>query len=146
MKLSVSKNSDVVIQYESPKLDLDDNYEVFIGRSSDCHIFIDDNVISRYHAVLKYSNGAWSLEKLSKFGELLINGVGEEKKAIRQGDLIQIANYSIKVDELMEAPTEVTMTQTSSEFEDQIGDLEPDSIEGSEDLSDFDDDDSQGES
>lgn len=122
MKLKVSQNELDILFYESPDLDLNDKYEVFIGRSEDCHIHLEDSKISRYHAVIEYSEGKWTLVKKTEFGDLLVNGIGEEKHILRAGDNITISSFSIKVEELNEInPDTDIVTEVSSDFEDAVG-------------------------
>lgn len=148
MKLKVSQNELDILFYESPDLDLNDNYEVFIGRSEDCHIHLEDSKVSRYHAVIEYSEGKWTLVKKTEFGDLLVNGIGEEKHILRTGDNITISSFSIKVEELNEInPDTDIVTEVSSDFEDAIGNdslpegtMEMPKPGEGEDISDLDDD------
>jgi pSer/pThr/pTyr-binding forkhead associated (FHA) protein len=148
MKLKVSQNELDILFYESPDLDLNDKYEVFIGRSEDCHIHLEDSKISRYHAVIEYSEGKWTLVKKTEFGDLLVNAIGEEKHILRVGDNITISSFSIKVEELNEINLDTDIvTEVSSDFEDAVGNdslpegtMEMPKPGEGEDISDLDDD------
>jgi pSer/pThr/pTyr-binding forkhead associated (FHA) protein len=131
VKLSVSRNSSLFLEYSAPELDIHDSYEVFIGRSDDCHILLDDQSISRHHAVVKYHEGAWKLEKLSEMGELVINGVGSDKHELRQGDLVQISDFIIKVNVLQEVQKEKDENLDSA-FEDAMGSELEDAVSSDE--------------
>jgi pSer/pThr/pTyr-binding forkhead associated (FHA) protein len=100
VKLTVSRNNVNILHYESPQLKLTDKYEVFIGRSLDCHVFLDDQLVSRHHAVLKFQNGTWTLLKLSSFGGLIMNGINVDQSDLHLGDVITIYDFVIKIDEL----------------------------------------------
>jgi len=124
VKLTVSRNNVNILHYESPQLKLSDKYEVFLGRSLDCHIFLDDQLVSRHHAVLKYQNGTWSLFKLSSFGGLILNGINVEQADLHLGDVITIYDFVIKIDELDQSykntkPVEQVKTHQSTSISDE---------------------------
>jgi pSer/pThr/pTyr-binding forkhead associated (FHA) protein len=75
-------------------------YEIYVGRSEDCHVQIDDPLISRHHFVLKNQNSSWYCEKLSQLGVITINGALVSKNPVTAGDEIKCGAYSIIVGEL----------------------------------------------
>ena len=74
-----------------------DNVHYFIGRSSECHIVIEDHHISRNHAQLSFVGNEWSIKKIAKYGNVLLNGMSVQEGRIKDGDVIQIANHYISV-------------------------------------------------
>lgn len=151
MQLSVSKNNLEILRYESPELSQNEKYEVFIGRSEDCHIHLNDSKISRYHAVINFESGIWVIRKQTDFGELLINGIGVEQHKIRENDNITISDYTIKVSDIavLKKEEEVTFdeqsndipeideTESTNTIEDEV-EQSIDVTKEEEDLSDFD--------
>jgi hypothetical protein len=79
VRLTVLKNhvpiSKVLVETPDPI----ERYEIFIGRSEDCHVLIDDPLISRHHLVLKNDNGHWFCEKITQLGLVSINGNTSQK-------------------------------------------------------------------
>ncbi|HLT21929.1 MAG TPA: FHA domain-containing protein, partial [Bacteriovoracaceae bacterium] len=59
MKLIVLKNNVPLNEVVLDFVDSYGSYEIFIGRSDDCHVIIDDPLISRHHFVLKNQNEKW---------------------------------------------------------------------------------------
>ena len=57
MKLIVLKNNVPLSEVSVDTADFDEMYEIYVGRSEDCHVQIDDPLISRHHFVLK--DGIW---------------------------------------------------------------------------------------
>lgn len=100
MRLTVLKNhvpiSDVLV--ETP--DINERYEIYVGRSEDCHVVIDDPLISRHHFVIKNENGLWFCEKLSQLGPVSINGLSTGKIPFQEGAEIKFGSYSLIVSEV----------------------------------------------
>ena len=96
MKLSVSKNN---IPFED--FDLTSELTVagqglsfLIGRSSECHVCLDDKMVSREHAVLEYKNNSWSIKQLSEFAPLYVNGNLVSDSVLQNGDMIMVGPFS----------------------------------------------------
>lgn len=97
MKLIVLKNNLPLSEVNIDTSDRTEMYEVFIGRSEDCHVRIDDPLISRHHFVLKTENGSWFCEKLSNLGVITVQGLNVTKNIINNNDEIRFGAYSIVV-------------------------------------------------
>lgn len=97
MRVTVLKNhvpiSEVLV--ETP--DHDERYEIYIGRSEDCHVVIEDPLISRHHFVLKNESGKWYCEKLSQLGIVTVNGITSSKLEVQDGVEIKCGTYSFVV-------------------------------------------------
>ena len=74
MKLIVLKNNVPLSDVSLDTSDESEMYEIYVGRSEDCHVQIDDPLISRHHLVLKNQEGSWYCEKLSQLGIVIIQG------------------------------------------------------------------------
>lgn len=100
MRLTVLKNHVPINEVLVETPDLNERYEIYVGRSEDCHVVIDDPLISRHHFVLKNESGKWYCEKLSQLGMLSINGNVGNKIEVISGDEIKCGGYSLIVDEI----------------------------------------------
>jgi pSer/pThr/pTyr-binding forkhead associated (FHA) protein len=103
VKVTVLKNHVPIneVQVETP--DFQERYEIYVGRSEDCHVLIDDPLISRHHFVLKNDEGKWLCEKLSQLGLVSINGLAAPIMVIQDGDEIKCGPYSILISGLPKA-------------------------------------------
>ncbi len=115
MRLTVLKNhvpiNDVVV--ETPEIN--ERYEIYVGRSEDCHVIIDDPLISRHHFVLKNLDNKWLCEKLSQLGVVTINGMTISSFEIKEGDEIKFGAFSVIVSQLP-ILAKITTIPVSSEF------------------------------
>lgn len=95
MKLIVLKNNVPLNEVTLDFVDAYGSYEIFIGRADDCHVIIDDPLISRHHLVIKNQNEKWYCEKLSELGVLLINGSLITQTEISGGEEIKFGPYTL---------------------------------------------------
>jgi len=104
VKLSVSKRNQQIqkIDLTGEVLDFDYSETVFlIGRSKDCHVVLDDKQISREHSKLTHRNGSWKIELIaSESLPLIVNGEEVIGRDIQVGDVINIGQFFISIDEL----------------------------------------------
>lgn len=100
MRLIVLKNHVPINEVLVETPDLNERYEIYVGRSEDCHVLIDDPLISRHHLVLKNENSKWYCEKLSQLGAVNINGISSGKMEVQEGDEIKCGAYSLMVTEI----------------------------------------------
>lgn len=101
MKLSVRKGHQELLKsdFSSEVLKAGKEGVTFlIGRSPDCHICLNDRLISREHASLKFQDGFWTVSLLSSFGKLTVNGEPTLQKKIQVGDTIEIPPFTINVE------------------------------------------------
>ncbi len=74
--------------------------EITIGRQEGNTILLTERNISRHHARLFRQNGAILVEDLGSYNGIRINGARVEGKvAIHPGDLIQIGDYGLAIDD-----------------------------------------------
>jgi len=95
VKLIVLKNNVPLNEVVLDFVDSYGSYEIFIGRADDCHVIIDDPLISRHHLVIKNQNDKWYCEKLSELGVLLINGSLITQAEIVGGEEIKFGPYTL---------------------------------------------------
>lgn len=100
MKLIVLKNNVPLHEVSVDTADFDEMYEIYVGRSEDCHVQIDDPLISRHHFVLKNQNSSWFCEKLSQLGVITLNGSLVSKNPVANGDEVKCGAYSVIVADL----------------------------------------------
>jgi len=92
MRLSVSHNGGSVDELRFQK------GPVYLGRQIGSQIFLPDRAISRQHAVLYTTKaGTWILEDLDSVNKTFLNQNAIHKNEIKDGDIIDIAGFSIIV-------------------------------------------------
>ncbi len=64
MKLDVSQFSQKVYDVEVLQDDLINGGEIYIGRADDCHIILDDQQVSRHHAIFFLKDGKVYVKKM----------------------------------------------------------------------------------
>ncbi len=88
--LNISRDGDLV---KSQSLD----GEADLGRGEGCVIRLDDRAISRQHAVFRTTPEGVQVQKKSDFASLTVNGVDCTSAIIREGDVIAIGPYRVKL-------------------------------------------------
>lgn len=75
--------------------------QLFIGRSPECHLVVDDPVASRRHAVITMGkSGAFVTDLASKAGVRVNGQLVAGAKRLEKGDTIAVASFRIQVEEL----------------------------------------------
>lgn len=105
MKLSVLKNNVPLNEVQVDTSDFEEMYEIYVGRSEDCHVRIDDPLISRHHFVLKNEDSKWYCEKLSQLGVVTLNGSLVTKSTLNNGDEIKCGTYSVIISDVPKKET-----------------------------------------
>ncbi|MDD0854449.1 FHA domain-containing protein [Halobacteriovorax sp. GB3] len=129
MKLSVSKLNKFIEEIDLAKeIEGIEQGEItfLLGRSSDCHVCLNDQTVSREHAQISYIQGNWSIRKLPGFGVLYINGVPSEGAPLSSGDIIKVGEFNISV------YIEPVKEQTPTLFEGPNDDVEEIEVESDE--------------
>ncbi len=106
MKLIVLKNNVPLNDVAVDTSDGAERYEIFVGRSEDCHVRLDDPLISRHHLVLTNEAEGWFCQKLSELGVVTLNGALVSRNRVSNGDELKCGAYSIIITGL--APAEDT--------------------------------------
>lgn len=125
MKLIVLKNHLPLDEVSVTTTDPSESYEIYVGRSEDCHVLIDDPLISRHHFVLKNEGTSWYCEKLTQLGVISINGVLVTKNPVANGDEIKCGAYSIIVTELLNLVQDQTIAEMGPTLEELAPELGP---------------------
>jgi pSer/pThr/pTyr-binding forkhead associated (FHA) protein len=92
IKISVYYEDRSVTEFEQS-----DERDISIGRAAGCSIPLDEASISRLHAVIRYINDQWVLERKANFGAVLLNGQEVENAALEGGEEISIGKFSLRV-------------------------------------------------
>lgn len=99
MKLTVLKNNSSLFSQTWSAEEIEEGFELFVGRSEDCHVFLDDPLISRHHLVIKFIDGKWCVEKLSELSLVSVSGrILETTLDLRANDSIAFPPYTIMVE------------------------------------------------
>ena len=67
-----------------------------IGRDSDCGLVLDDHDISRRHAEIEFSNGAFTISDLGSTNGILVNNKKVNRATLASGDLIRLGKTILK--------------------------------------------------
>lgn len=130
MILTATKDNYFIDKFDLAELLLDKSSEelrFLLGRSSECHILLDDRSVSREHAQISYKNGNWSLENVSALGLRVNKHEVSGPQGLSTGDIIEIGPF------LLECFIEKVETlEEEMPSEDSVGEIE--SIEMEEDL------------
>lgn len=84
--------------------------EAVLGRGEGCVIRLDDRAVSRHHAVFKTSSSGVLVERKSEFAPVLLNGVDCESGVLKNGDVIEIGPYLVRVElksETVKTPSDI---------------------------------------
>uniref|UniRef100_UPI0035615287 FHA domain-containing protein n=1 Tax=Halobacteriovorax sp. TaxID=2020862 RepID=UPI0035615287 len=97
MKLNVSRNNITVGEFDltSELTMAGQGLSFLIGRSNECHVCLDDKMVSREHAQLDYDGQNWKIKEISEFGKVILNGSHVVESALHNGDMITIGPFSI---------------------------------------------------
>ena len=90
---------------------------IYVGRQLEGHVCLPDLAVSREHAVIYGAdNATWFAEDLGSSNKTYLNNKAIHKAEIKDGDIIQIANFTIEIQigKTAEASHEMSMTDTLS--------------------------------
>jgi len=127
VKLSVLRDNKLIEEADlTPEIQGigDASVSLFIGRSDDCHVCLEDQQVSREHAKITYKDGSWKIGQVSDYGGLIVNGVPVEEKDLNNGDVITVGPYILNVFGIgaiipgMEAKSEPEIPESDSSDED----------------------------
>lgn len=75
-----------------------DRGPIYVGRQMGSQVFLPDKGVSRQHAVFYTTkDGTWILEDLGSSNKTYLNQVAIHKNEIKNNDMVQIADFSIRV-------------------------------------------------
>ncbi|NIS91392.1 MAG: FHA domain-containing protein [Woeseiaceae bacterium] len=112
-KLIVTRDGDTLGEYA-----FKDN-KLLIGRSDFADVMVDDDYVSKIHAVLLLYSDALVLLDLNSANGTTVNSVKVKKTILKDGDIISLGNHRVKienapvisadVEELLKAPDTIKM-------------------------------------
>ncbi|MCX5632324.1 MAG: FHA domain-containing protein [Phycisphaerae bacterium] len=74
-----------------------DSTPIYIGRKVGVQVLLADMAVSREHAIIDVREGKWSIEDLDSANKTYLNGAAIHKAAIKTGDILKIADFSIEI-------------------------------------------------
>ncbi len=90
-------------------LKLDQSKSYIAGRKEDCDIVLaQEKSISREHFKISFDGEAWTVELLSKFGEIFYRGDKIESQRLAHGDLFQVKPYEFEFYQSVEEASKTT--------------------------------------
>jgi hypothetical protein len=85
-----------------------DRGPIYVGRQKGSQVFLPDPAVSRQHAVFYTTkDGTWIVEDLGSANKTFLNRVAIHKAEIKTGDVIQIADFEIRIQLDEEANSDV---------------------------------------
>ncbi len=115
------------------EVELIDGMEYIGGRGDSCQISLEDEAISRHHfKITKESNG-WQIEKLSKYGILLREGVDIQTHSLNKDDSFSIPPFYFRFHDngVTEQPRIQLENEVDEDFEPTAEIIEATSVESS---------------
>ncbi len=141
MKLNVSKNNISVGEFDltSELTMAGQGLSFLVGRSEECHVFLDDKMVSREHAQLDFSGQSWSIKQISEFGKILVNGNMIQESPLNNGDMITIGPFSIIcfVNQINQTSSEVPVEVNDEPVEEPVSMTETIALSSSEEIEDL---------
>jgi len=89
--------------------------ESTLGRGSDCEVQVDDELVSRKHALISYCNGNFEIEDLGSSNGTFINNNLISSGLIRNGDLIQVGDTVLQFKNKLDPDTATPQTKAPQE-------------------------------
>jgi hypothetical protein len=75
-----------------------DRGPIYVGRQKGSQVFLPDAAVSRQHAVFYTTkDGTWVLEDLGSANKTFLNNTAIHKSELKDGDIIQVADFQIRV-------------------------------------------------
>ena len=112
-KLVVTRDGDTVGEFAFK------DKKLLIGRSDFADVMIDDDYVSKIHAVLLLYSDALVLLDLNSANGTTVNSVKVKKTILKDGDIISLGNHRVKienapaisqeVEEMLKAPDTIKM-------------------------------------
>jgi hypothetical protein len=73
--------------------------EFLVGRGSDCHLVLDDGLVSRHHAGFRWRDGALSVVDLNSRNGVRLNGTRiNVPTELKDGDVVSIGPHDVRVE------------------------------------------------
>jgi pSer/pThr/pTyr-binding forkhead associated (FHA) protein len=75
-----------------------DSTPIYIGRKAGIQVVLSDMAVSREHAMISAIEDKWIVEDLDSANKTYLNGQAIHKAAVKSGDVLKIADFTIEVD------------------------------------------------
>jgi pSer/pThr/pTyr-binding forkhead associated (FHA) protein len=83
------------LEHDGPSIELRRG-QLLIGRSSGCHIVLEDNMVSRRHAELRVTDDAVTVHDLGSVNGIYVNGERvREQRRLKDGDRLQVGQREL---------------------------------------------------
>jgi pSer/pThr/pTyr-binding forkhead associated (FHA) protein len=69
-----------------------------VGRSPKCEVFLNDMTVSRRHAIIDRTEAGYRISDLNSFNGIWINNENVSSALLRDGDIIQIGAFCLRVE------------------------------------------------
>jgi pSer/pThr/pTyr-binding forkhead associated (FHA) protein len=124
LKVTVFKNGQQlnVTDFGPEVLGLEnESVRFLLGRSAECHVVLDDKMVSRELAEIEYDRGSWNIKRLSNKSDLKLNGNDVNSAQLTDGDVLSSGSFSINV-ELPEVALQTPVEEAISDggFEEAV--------------------------
>jgi pSer/pThr/pTyr-binding forkhead associated (FHA) protein len=93
-----------------------DSTPIYIGRKAGVQVVLSDMAVSREHAMITITGDNWIVEDLDSANKTYLNGEATHKAAIKSGDVLKIAGFTIEVD-LKDIAVEETASDDTAAME-----------------------------
>jgi GAF domain-containing protein/FHA domain-containing protein len=120
------------VQRVSRAIMIRDGESLVVGRDPFCGVIVEDSRVSKRHAELRWSNGAWTLEDLDSKNGTTVNGQPARGGEVRNGDWISFGGLMARFERLSAAQAathdseRLARIQASGEMQRRLNaDLEP---------------------
>jgi len=84
-------------KYQGGEFPLEDDREIYIGRSSDLEMVLVEEMVSRKHARITVGGGAITIEDLGSTNGTFVNGEKVDRANLKEGDRVLIGTSILKV-------------------------------------------------
>jgi pSer/pThr/pTyr-binding forkhead associated (FHA) protein len=91
------------VQRASRVIVIRDGESLVVGRDPLCGVIVEDSRVSKRHAELRWSNGAWTLEDLDSKNGTTVNGQPARGAEVRNGDWISFGGLMARFERLSAA-------------------------------------------
>ena len=77
---------------------VDNGGSLMVGRSPKCEVFLNDMTVSRHHAKIEPTPAGWKITDQDSYNGIWINNKSVKSTILKNGDIIQIGAFCLRVD------------------------------------------------
>jgi len=101
VKATVSKSGRTISEARWGNDAFDGNFEAHVGRAEDCHVRVDDPLVSRHLVRVRQEGAGFVVERSHAQSEVTINGEALGASApLHSGDVLRFAGYQLQFDDV----------------------------------------------